>query len=154
MCERHPSVAPCVPPTMHLARNPGMCPWPGIKPVTLQLAGWHSFHWATPARAQLLPLKSFVFGQFTQAICTSAFPSVEWETLCKVATLGLLGRISERLYTMFLPRPCYIVSSDCLLADPIVGTIIIILALLNTKGLTLWFEKCCYYEKTNEKGKT
>ena len=26
-------------------------PWLGIKPVTLRFSGWHSIHWATPARA-------------------------------------------------------------------------------------------------------
>ena len=25
-------------------------PWLGIEPVTLQFAGWHSIHWATPVR--------------------------------------------------------------------------------------------------------
>ena len=31
--------------------QPRHVPWLGIKPVTLWFAGWHSIHWATPARA-------------------------------------------------------------------------------------------------------
>ena len=31
--------------------QPRCVPWLGIKPVTLWFAGGHSFHWATPARA-------------------------------------------------------------------------------------------------------
>ena len=42
--------------------GPGLQPrhvaWLGIKPVTFQFAGWHSIHWATPARAQREFLKS------------------------------------------------------------------------------------------------
>ena len=41
-------------PTGDLAHNPGMCPDLGIKPVTLWFSGWHSIHWATPARASLI----------------------------------------------------------------------------------------------------
>ena len=31
--------------------GPGICPWLGIKPVTLWFTGLCSIHWATPARA-------------------------------------------------------------------------------------------------------
>ena len=29
-------------------------PWVGIKPATLWFTGWHSIHWTTPARAQVI----------------------------------------------------------------------------------------------------
>ena len=55
--EKHQhAVASHTPPTGDLARNPGMCPdWES----NLQLfgfAGWHSIHWATPARAVFNPI--------------------------------------------------------------------------------------------------
>ena len=31
--------------------QPGYVPWLGIKPGNLWFTGWHSMHWATPARA-------------------------------------------------------------------------------------------------------
>ena len=37
--------------------QPRHVPWLGIEPMTLWLTGWHSIHWATTARAELLPLK-------------------------------------------------------------------------------------------------
>ena len=33
--------------------QPRHVPWPGIRPVTLCFIGWHSIHWATPARAKV-----------------------------------------------------------------------------------------------------
>ena len=45
------------PTTGNLACNPGMCLRLGIKRVTLWLAGWHSTHWATPARTKYITFK-------------------------------------------------------------------------------------------------
>ena len=36
--------------------QPRHVPWLGIEPVTLWFAGWHSVHWATPARAKVILL--------------------------------------------------------------------------------------------------
>ena len=33
--------------------QPRHTPQPGTEPATLQFAGWHSIHWATPARARI-----------------------------------------------------------------------------------------------------
>ena len=44
-------VASHMPPTRDLAWKPGMCPRLGFEPAALWFAGWHSIHWATPARA-------------------------------------------------------------------------------------------------------
>ena len=46
--------------TRDLSRNPSMHPRLAIAPVTLWFAGWHSIHWATPARE----------GTFTFLMCT------------------------------------------------------------------------------------
>ena len=43
--------ASCMPPTGHLACNPGMCPRLRIEPATLWFSGWHSIHWATTTSA-------------------------------------------------------------------------------------------------------
>ena len=37
-----------------LGPQPRHVPWLGIEPVTLWFTGWHSIHWATPARAIIL----------------------------------------------------------------------------------------------------
>ena len=52
--------------------QPGHVPWLGIEPATLRFTGWHSIHWAIPARAKKLILKPsgsisenyFMFGLF------------------------------------------------------------------------------------------
>ena len=38
-------------PTWGPGPQPRHVPWLGIEPATLWFAGWHSIHWATPARA-------------------------------------------------------------------------------------------------------
>ena len=38
--------------------QPRHVPWLGVKPVTFPFAGWHSIHWATPARACLYILNT------------------------------------------------------------------------------------------------
>ena len=38
------------------ATQPRHVPWLGIEPSTLWFAGWHSIHWATPARTNFLYL--------------------------------------------------------------------------------------------------
>ena len=51
--EKHQCVvASHMPPTGGLAHNPRHVAWLRIKPATLQFAGQHSIHWATPARVQ------------------------------------------------------------------------------------------------------
>ena len=32
--------------------------WLGIEPAAFRFAGWHSIHWATPARTGLVPLRN------------------------------------------------------------------------------------------------
>ena len=61
--EKHPCVVTsCAVPAGDLTHNPGMCPRMGIKLATLWFAGWHSIHWATPARATLIILKFSILG--------------------------------------------------------------------------------------------
>ena len=57
----------CLSPTPYW--GPGLkarhVPWLGIEPATLWFADWHSIHWATPARAQKIILKSnFIYNVF------------------------------------------------------------------------------------------
>ena len=50
--EKHQCVvASHTPPPGDLTPQPRHVPWLGIKLATLWFAGWHSIHWATPARA-------------------------------------------------------------------------------------------------------
>ena len=52
----------CLPRTPH--QGPRHMPWPGIKPVTPWFVGWHSIHWATPAR----PMLDFSFSTYMNFI--------------------------------------------------------------------------------------
>ena len=47
-------VASRVPPTRRPGQKPRHVPWLGMEPATLWFTGWHSIHWATPARAQFI----------------------------------------------------------------------------------------------------
>ena len=61
-CERDTSIG-------YLSHNPNWgpspqprhVPWSGIEPATFWFTGWHSIHWATPARAQYSPLMQYIY---------------------------------------------------------------------------------------------
>ena len=48
--------------------QPRHVPWLGIKSVTFWFTGWHSIHWATPARAQLLLSRWSLASVFSQTM--------------------------------------------------------------------------------------
>ena len=59
--------------------HPRHVPWLGIEPVTLWFTGWHSIHWATPARApfystlERMAYCFFVLSLMTSVIVLAAF---------------------------------------------------------------------------------
>ena len=66
----------CLPPTclpLGTWPIPRHAPWLGIKPVTPWFAGWHSIHWATPARANF-SLSFFLISKN----CYGVLPSFPW----------------------------------------------------------------------------
>ena len=80
--EKHQCVvASCVSPTGSLVCNPGMCPRLEIELVTLWFAGWHSIHWATPARAAPFFYNNRILVWYITAQNKSTFPGLpcSWE---------------------------------------------------------------------------
>ena len=64
---RETSVSGCPKCTLYWGPGPQPrhVPWLGIKPVTLWFAGWHSIHWATPARLKLfISFRLVIFKDF------------------------------------------------------------------------------------------
>ena len=53
--EKHQCAISCLSHTPYWGPGPQLrnVPWLGIEPATLRFVGWHSIHWATPARAEI-----------------------------------------------------------------------------------------------------
>ena len=86
MCEKHQLVASRVPPKGNLAPCARHVLWQGIEPVTSWFTGWCSFHWATPARAelsffdvQIVPELASVSPFELTLVSMYCFPNVFWE---------------------------------------------------------------------------
>ena len=73
-CARRLTLVGCLSHTP--SQGPGLqsrhVPWLGIELVTFRFAGWHSIHWATPARAQL----SFLLLSPLSQLTYSPFPNL------------------------------------------------------------------------------
>ena len=80
--------------------QPRHVPWPGVKPVTLWFAGWHSIHWATPARAP-------------HDLLNSGFPELHvcLPPLCPLSTFP--GTLYIRSLHRISPRPCFSAWATC-----------------------------------------
>ena len=79
-CLSHgPNWGPCL--------QPRHVPWPGIEPATFWISGWHSFQWATPARAGLVVVNKNALVLLLKSLVILGKPS--W-LLTKLPAAGVL----------------------------------------------------------------
>ena len=89
--------------------QPRHVPWQGIEPATFRFTGWHSIHWATPARAISFFLTAHI--QFTLSLPYFRPPSFigtsAMSSLSVFQFINLIGNFLCTHYTLvFIPNLC------------------------------------------------